>query len=235
MTSDSAAAPLPSGGEKWFYKTDEGKTGPLGREELLALFAGGRLAPETVVWRHGMNAWQTAGELEEFVEAVQQGAVARLSIPSLEQPTWWKRDSIRLALSTGAMALLGAWVLGTVMFGGKASATVRGTITADAKPVDGGTIVLSPMADGVADPGKPGVADVSATGEFVVRLEGGAAGIAKRARVQYVPPVLPPMSEEEAQTAVPRYLGLVPAPATVSISPGTNDVTLELVSGSAAK
>jgi hypothetical protein len=182
-----------------------------------------------------MNAWQAAAEREEFVEAIQHGAVARLSVPSLEPPTWWKRDSLRLALLTGVMALLGAWVLGAAMFGGKASATVRGTVTADAKPVDGGTIVLSPVADGVAEPGKPGVADVSPTGEFVIRLESGAAGIAKRARVQYVPPVLPPMSEEEAQTAVPRYFGLVPAPATVAIQPGDNAVTIELVAGAAAK
>ena len=75
-------------------------------------------------------------------------------------------------------------------------------------------------ADGVAEPGKPGVADVNPTGEFVIRLGSGAAGIAKRARVQYVPPVLPPMSEEEARTAIPRYFGLVPAPATVAIQPG---------------
>lgn len=235
MASDTPATPPPAGGEKWFYKTDEGKAGPLGREELLALFATGRLSPETTVWRHGMNAWQAAGELEEFVEAIQHGAGARLSVPSLEQAPWWKRDSIRLALLTGAMALLGAWVLGTAMFSGKASATVRGTVTADAKPVDGGTIVLSPVADGVAEPGKPGVADVSAAGEFIIRLEGGAAGIAKRARVQYVPPVLPPMSEEEARTAMPRYFGLVPAPATVAIQPGVNDVTIELVAGAAAK
>jgi len=63
-----------------------------------------------------------------------------------------------------------------------------------------------------------------------VRIEAGEAGLARRARVRYVPPVLPPMSEEEARTAVPRYFGLVPKQEYVALETGGNVVTVELVS-----
>lgn len=229
MSSDNAPGPPPRS-PKWFYKTDQGKLGPVGQEELAALLADGKLPPDTPVWRNGMAAWCPATESEEFALAAQSVATRYPSSPLAFGGGQFDARTIRFAAMLATAAALMLMVL-VGRFSGRAPAViVRGAVTADSRLVDGGTIVLSPVAEGVVKPGKPGVCAVGPTGEFSLRIEAGEAGIARRARVQYVPPVLPPMSEEEARTAVPRYFGLVPRQEYVSLDAGGNVLTVELVS-----
>ena len=229
MTSDNAPALAP-GSAKWFYKTDQGKLGPVSQEELATLLASGKLPPESPVWRNGMTTWCPASESEEFALVTQSVATRYPSASLAFGGGRFDARTIRLAalLATAAALML---VLLVGRFSGRTPAVrVRGAVTADSRPGDGGTIVLSPVAEGVVKPGKPGVCAVGPTGEFSLRIEAGEAGLARRARVQYVPPVLPPMSEEEARTALPPYFGLVPKQEYVSLEAGGNVVTVELVS-----
>lgn len=229
MTSDHAPAP-PAGSPKWFYKTDAGKLGPVGSEELATLLAHGKLPPDTPVWRNGMPAWCPAAESEEFADAIRSSTTRYPSTSVAFGGRRFDARTIRLAALGAAAAALLLMLVGGRFSGRKPTVVVRGAVMADSRPVEGGTIVLSPVADGVAKPGKPGVCEVGLTGEFVVRIEAGEAGLARQARVRYVPPVLPPMSEEEARTAVPRYFGLVPKQEYVSLEAATGIVTVELVS-----
>ena len=229
MTSDFPS-PTPAPPPKWFYKTDEGKIGPVSPEQLANLLANATLPPETQVWRHGMPNWLPASDSEEFAAAARAGSGKPLT------PHWtfggrrFDARTIRLAALAAAAAALLLILIGGRFSGRKPAVLVRGAVMSDSRPVEGGTIVLSPVADGVAKPGKPGVCELGPTGEFALRIEAGEAGLARRARVRYVPPVLPPMSEEEARTAVPRYFGLVPKQEYVSLDAAADIVTVELVS-----
>lgn len=229
MTSDHAPAP-PAGSPKWFYKTDAGKLGPVGQEELATLLAHGKLPPDTPVWRHGMPAWCPAAESEEFADATRSSPARSSSTSVAFGGRRFDARTIRLAALAAAATALLLILIGGRFSGRKPAVLVRGAVMSDSRPVEGGTIVLSPVADGVAKPGKPGVCELGPTGEFAVRIEAGEAGLARRARVRYVPPVLPPMSEEEARTAVPRYFGLVPKQEYVSLDAAADIVTVELVS-----
>jgi hypothetical protein len=214
---------------KWFYKTDQGKLGPVGQEDLAALLANGKLPSDTPVWRDGMPAWCPASDSEEFAFAAQSVATRHPSSSLVFGGHRFDARTIRMAALTATAAVLMLLLLVGRFSGQKPAAFVRGAVTADSAPVDAGTIVLSPVAEGSGRPGKPGVCEVGAAGEFTLRIEAGEAGIPRRARVQYVPPVLPPMSEEEARTAVPRYFGLVPKQEYVSLQPDDNMITVELV------
>lgn len=229
MTSDNASG-APPGSPKWFYKTDQGKLGPVGPEELATLLASGKLPPDTPVWRNGMPAWCPALESEEFAFATQSVAAPYPSSSLTFGVGRFDARTIRFAALLATAAALMLMLLVGRFAGRTPAVVVRGAVMADSQPVEGGTIVLSPVAEGVVKPGKPGVCAVGPTGEFSLRIEAGEAGLARRARVQYVPPVLPPMSEEEARTAVPRYFGLVPRQEYVSLEAGGNVVTVELVS-----
>lgn len=229
MTSDHAPAP-PAGSPKWFYKTDAGKIGPVSPEQLANLLANATLPPDTQVWRHGMPAWCRAAESEEFADATRSSSARSSSTSVAFGGRRFDARTIRLAALGAAAAALLLMLVGVRFLGRKPAVVVRGAVMADSRPVEGGTIVLSPVADGVAKPGKPGVCGLGPTGEFAVRIEAGEAGLARRARVRYVPPVLPPMSEKEARTAVPRYFGLVPKQEYVSLDAAADIVTVELVS-----
>lgn len=215
---------------KWFYKTDQGKLGPVGEEDLAVLLADGKLPSDTPVWRDGMPSWCPASESEEFADAIQAVATR---YPSAS-PTFGRRRfdtrTIRMAALTATAVALMVMLLAGRFSGQKPAVFIRGTVMANSSPVDGGTIVFSPVAEGSVKPGKPGVCEVGPAGEFALRIEAGDAGLPRRARVQYVPPVLPPMSEEEARTAVPRYFGLVPKQEYVSLEAGETAVNVELVS-----
>ena len=215
---------------KWFYKTDQGKLGPVGQEDLATLFADGKLPSDTPVWRDGMPAWCPASESEEFALATQSVATRHPSSALTFGGYRFESRTIRFAALTATAAALMLLLLIGRFSGKTPTVFVRGAVMADSLPVDGGTIVLSPVADGSVKPGKPGVCEVGPAGEFTLRIEAGDAGIPRRARVQYVPPVLPPMSEEEARTAVPRYFGLVPKQEYVALETGGNVGTVALVS-----
>ncbi len=232
MATD-APPPAPAAPPKWFYKTDQGKTGPVPTEELRTLLLKAAIPRDTPVWRHGMEAWLPAADCDAFADAVPLGGSAMGSGMLQLGGHRYSRQTLRLATLVGLAGVLAVAMVAMRFSGAKPTALVRGIVKAESRPVTGGTVVLSPVAQGDLNPGKPGVGEVGPDGAFSIRMEGGPAGLATQARVQYVPPPLPPMSEEEAKTAVPPFFGLVPKDQTVSLEAGPNTVTIELVSPAA--
>lgn len=108
-------------------------------------------------------------------------------------------------------------------------ATVTGTVTADGRPVTGGTIVLAPLnSRGGTAPGKPGTAEIDPDGSYALTLLPGDTGLAGRFTVRFTPPVLPPMDEARARVTLPPYQGYVPKRTEVDVAAGANVVDIDL-------
>jgi hypothetical protein len=64
----------------WYYARDDKQFGPVSASELKQLADAGRITPEDLLWREGMEAWTTAINLrglfadESSPEAVRNGA-----------------------------------------------------------------------------------------------------------------------------------------------------------------
>lgn len=224
---------------RWFYKmaakADSGvadtggkdgpKSGPVDRDTLRGLLADNALAPDTKVWREGLSSWMSATDVEELADAVAAGRAA--SLQSTTGGTPWLRRAATCLCGTLAVTLL-AWSLFSVFR--SSGAPVIGVVMANGQPVSGGTVVFAPLAESKGDrPGKPAVANVGRDGGYSLLLTRGERGLAKRCRVCYSPPVLPPMDEEEAMKAVPPYVGLVPEQPEVDISARANQIDINLV------
>lgn len=233
MTSD-APPPATAAAPKWFYKTEQGKIGPVATEELRGLLLKAAIPRDTPVWRHGMEAWQPAADCDDFADAFPLTGSATGPETLQLGGRRYSRQTLRVAALAGLAAVLAIAMIASRFSAAKPTAVIRGAVAAESRPVTGGTIVLSPVArEGDLNPGKPGVGEVGPDGAFSIRMEGGPAGLATQARVQYVPPPLPPMSEEEAMTAVPPFFGLVPKQPTVPLEAGANTISIELVSPAA--
>ena len=187
----------------WFYKVDSRKSGPVDLEAIGRLLADGNLAPETPVWRDGLAAWTPAGEIPELAAAVLAGRSAAVTASKGRS-----RRLAMMALAAVAVAVpLGLW--GSWLRVSLSKAHVSGVVTADSRPVSGGSVVLAPVAEEKQKiPGKPSAANVAEDGTFSLEIEPGSQGLAKRFWVRFSPPALPAMSVEEAMQAVPPYLGL---------------------------
>lgn len=211
---------------KWFYRREGSKQGPVTEAELRELLRTGGLRPDTPVWRVGMESWTTAIQCDEFV---RQGAAALWSASEEATSGKSRAATLRRMLLAGTLGVLAVLSLATWALARKATARVRGNVTAGGAPVTGGTLIFSPIVNGSKTPGKPGIGEISAAGNFDIRMESAEGSIAPRMRVQYSPPVLPPMSEKEAQTAVPQFHGMVPRPGIVGVVAGENVINVELV------
>ncbi|MFD0895450.1 DUF4339 domain-containing protein [Luteolibacter ambystomatis] len=77
--------------DAWFFSKDGKQYGPVGMEELRFVASQGQLHPrQDLVWRHGMEQWTPAGEIEglfEKVVAVPEAAVILAPPINLEVPT----------------------------------------------------------------------------------------------------------------------------------------------------
>ena len=227
---------------RWFYKTDgvdsdsgasdtgkkdASKSGPVDTETLRGLLAERCIAPDTKVWREGFAVWMAASEVEEFADAVAAGRA--VSLRSTSGGAALSRRNATLLL--GSLAVISLFVAQVSAFLRRSSgAQITGVVMTNGQPVSGGNVVFAPLAESKDDlPGKPAVADVADDGRYSLSLTRGNRGLARRFRVRFSPPVLPPMDEQEAMKAVPPYAGLVPKESEVEISPGGKRVDIELV------
>ena len=78
---DAAAA---SADAQWFAAVGGEQTGPLTREELFGLLAGGQVDQETLVWREGMEDWLRLADVSELEERPFAGGTAVFS--AFEEP-----------------------------------------------------------------------------------------------------------------------------------------------------
>jgi len=116
--------------------------------------------------------------------------------------------------------------------GGRAK--VQGKVTANGEPVNGGTLIFSPVASGNdKTPGKPASAEIKADGTYSLGTDrpgdGAAAG---RYRVTFTPPQQELTEEQRTnpkyKAPPPRYVGLSPKETEVEVKKGTS-VDVELV------
>lgn len=126
-----------------------------------------------------------------------------------------------------------ALALATTGCGGP-TASVSGTVTYNGKPVTGGDLNFSPIANGEKEPGKPAAGVIGADGTYRLgTFSSGDGAVVGKHRVTYFPPVLNPVEGKATRRgeAVPRsgFEGLVPKEAEVEVKPGSNKIDIELV------
>lgn len=70
--------------EVWFFLRGEETVGPFSKKILQQIHQGGQLAKETMVWREGMETWQSAGEVAELELVSSSSAIAEEPDPISE-------------------------------------------------------------------------------------------------------------------------------------------------------
>lgn len=137
---------------------------------------------------------------------------------------------------TGLWAVaVSSMVLGMAVAGcGGPTASVSGKVLYKGKPVSGGDISFSPIADGAKEPGKPAAATVRPDGTYYLGTYRSSDGaVIGKHRVTYIPPVMP---FPEGKTPRPGespprsgYEGLVPKQFEVEVKAGGGTIDIELV------
>lgn len=133
----------------------------------------------------------------------------------------------RLALC-GALCL--ALPLGLVGCGSSGRAPVSGKVTVQGQPVQGGTLVFSPLKG----EGKSATAEIKSDGTYTLGTNRpGDGAVVGRHRVTFTPPA---QTLTEEQRSNPRYVAPPPlyfwmtaTPNEVEVKPGTNTLDLQLV------
>jgi hypothetical protein len=69
---------------QWYYARNDQQFGPVSAAELKQLADSGRLAPDDLLWREGMDAWATAVNLRGLFD--EPGASPPSATPSLDRP-----------------------------------------------------------------------------------------------------------------------------------------------------
>jgi len=74
--------------ERWFYEAGGERRGPLDREALQGMLAGGTIRSTTLVWREGLPDWMPAGAVPGLLPAGTPAAPQRLrhTVPPLPKP-----------------------------------------------------------------------------------------------------------------------------------------------------
>jgi len=76
---------------KWYYAENRQQKGPVSRDELKSLLAGGNLQAATLVWHAGLTTWQAAANFPELWEAETQKSAETPSgidpLLPLQEPT----------------------------------------------------------------------------------------------------------------------------------------------------
>jgi hypothetical protein len=140
----------------------------------------------------------------------------------------------RQALCLGTLTALALLVSlpGCSDSGGFAVAPVRGKVTFDGQPVQGGSITFRPIAaqeTATRESGKPASSVVEDDGTFVLSTYGTRDGaVVGRHQVMFTPLSKGAESYDDKPEPSP-YLGLVPKPAEVEVQRGANEIDIELV------
>lgn len=67
-----------SAADRWFYKADGKKQGPLSAADLRQLITSQAIRSDSPVWHHGLESWAPATEVPEFAAAAIAPGPARL-------------------------------------------------------------------------------------------------------------------------------------------------------------
>lgn len=92
--------------DRWFYKHDVSKHGPIDAATLCGLVESGKIDPTAPVWREGMPEWQPACDVEGLLPS-HVAANARRPV-STPRRRWSKQQLLWMGLSV--LTVLTAWV-----------------------------------------------------------------------------------------------------------------------------
>lgn len=109
---------------------------------------------------------------------------------------------------------------------GQGLAPASGTVTADGKPVTGGTITFIPSGEG-----KPGSGEVKSDGSFTLTTyKDGDGVVVGKGTISYTAPSVEIPEDLKPGQPLPSspYSGLKPSTPDVSITSGKNTLTVEL-------
>jgi hypothetical protein len=117
--------------------------------------------------------------------------------------------------------------------GGEHLAPVAGRVLFKGSPVDGGTLIFSPLST-EALAGRPASAQIGSDGVYTLQTQHpGDGAVVGRHRITFTPA---PQQLTDAQRTdrryiapPPRYMGLVPHESEVEVKSGTNTIDIELV------
>jgi hypothetical protein len=71
---------------QWYYARNDQQFGPVSAAELKQLADAGRLAPDDLLWREGMEAWATAINLRGLFDAEASSSTPAEPQPAINQP-----------------------------------------------------------------------------------------------------------------------------------------------------
>ena len=146
-----------------------------------------------------------------------------------------RREGIAACVAVAACTVL-LTLSGCAESGQYDTAPVKGSVTFEGKPVEGGALTFVPAGAGS---GKPGAAQVQSDGTYVLGtyVEADGAVLGKH-KVSYSPPTveLPEGVELQPGESTPPspWDGLVPKTAEVEVAVGSNRIDIELVAPGAA-
>ncbi len=82
--------------DSWLYTDRGARKGPVTRSVLVSMLVSGKLAPTTLVWREGMEAWQPASALADLAPSIPpplpEDAQSRKP-SSVATPWTWKQTA----------------------------------------------------------------------------------------------------------------------------------------------
>src|SRR5262245_3959390 len=67
---------------EWYYSHEGQRHGPVSSEQLRELVATGKLRPDDLIWKEGMDNWMPAGKAKKLFPADAATAQAPASVPT---------------------------------------------------------------------------------------------------------------------------------------------------------
>jgi TM2 domain-containing membrane protein YozV len=98
---------------EWYYSHNGERHGPVSTSQLKELAAGGRLRPEDLVWKDGMETWAPAGKVKGLLLAVGAApapAHASARPADVEPAPPPAGDISNRQLAVGLTAICGGWL-----------------------------------------------------------------------------------------------------------------------------
>lgn len=134
-----------------------------------------------------------------------------------------------------ASLFLGAIILTTLSgCGGTPTVPVTGMVTYKGQPVQGGSLMFSPISTGKDQtPGQPAIGVINTDGTYTLARSAGTGVQVGRHRLTYSPPAQELTEEQRTNPRYiappPAYMGLATKESEVEVTPNTITLDIELV------